>query len=366
MESLIVQREHEGLEFSYEIIWERGFDGLSGALDRLRLPYRKICIVSDHNVAELYLKDVERALSSTGCPVSAFVFPAGEEHKNLSTVQELYRYLIENRLERKDLLVALGGGVVGDLTGFAAATYLRGIAFIQVPTTLLAQVDSSVGGKTGVDFDKYKNMVGAFYQPRLVYMNSETLKTLPCDQFASGMGEVLKTGLIRNRDFYGWIIEQQAQIELRNPETMDHLIRECCRVKAAVVEEDPKEQGVRAILNLGHTLGHAIEKLMNFQMLHGQCVAVGTVGAAYLSYRRGYLTEEEYLQIVRTNLAFRLPVSVRGLKQEDILGATKSDKKMEEGKIKFVLLKNIGEAVLDRSVTDQELLDTIAILNEEA
>ena len=217
-----------------------------------------------------------------------------------------------------------------------------------------------------MDFDKYKNMVGAFYQPRLVYMNSETLKTLPCDQFASGMGEVLKTGLIRNRDFYGWIIEQQAQIELRNPETMDHLIRECCRVKAAVVEEDPKEQGVRAILNLGHTLGHAIEKLMNFQMLHGQCVAVGTVGAAYLSYRRGYLTEEEYLQIVRTNLAFRLPVSVRGLKQEDILGATKSDKKMEEGKIKFVLLKNIGEAVLDRSVTDQELLDTIAILNEEA
>ena len=177
---------------------------------------------------------------------------------------------------------------------------------------------------------------------------------------------MLKTGLIRNRDFYGWIIEQQAQIELRNPETMDHLIRECCRVKAAVVEEDPKEQGVRAILNLGHTLGHAIEKLMNFQMLHGQCVAVGTVGAAYLSYRRGYLTEEEYLQIVRTNLAFRLPVSVRGLKQEDILGATKSDKKMEEGKIKFVLLKNIGEAVLDRSVTDQELLDTIAILNEEA
>ncbi|MCF0122064.1 MAG: 3-dehydroquinate synthase [Lachnospiraceae bacterium] len=365
MESLIVQRGHEGLEFSYEIILEHGFDGLSVVLDRLRMSYKKICIVSDHNVAEIYLQDVKQVLSSKDCLVSIFIFQAGEEHKNLNTVQELYRYLIENKFERKDLLVALGGGVVGDLTGFVAATYLRGIAFIQVPTTLLAQVDSSIGGKTGVDFVKYKNMVGAFYQPNLVYMNSETLQTLPCDQFASGMSEVLKTGLIWNRDFYTWLIAKQEQIELRNPETMDHLIRECCKVKATVIEEDPKEQGVRAILNLGHTLGHAIEKLMNFQMLHGQCVAVGIVGAAYLSYKRGYLSKEAYLQIIRTNLAFRLPVSIQGLKNKDILMVTKSDKKMEGGKIKFVLLKNIGEAILDRSVSNQELLDTIAILNKE-
>ena len=365
MESLVVQRAHEGLEFSYEIMWNHNFSGLSGALKGLKLPCRKICIVTDSNVAELYEREVEQELLKTGCQISTFVFPAGEENKNLNVVQQLYAFLIEKRFERKDLLIALGGGVTGDLTGFTAATYLRGIDFVQVPTTLLAQVDSSVGGKTGVDFDQYKNMVGAFYQPRLVYMNTGTLKSLPNDQFASGMGEVLKTGLIRSRQLYDWITDHRSRIAERDPAAMEYVIRECCKIKAAVVEEDPKEQGIRAILNLGHTLGHAIEKLKNFQLLHGQCVSIGIVGAAYLSFQREMLTEKEYHFIKNMNEFFQLPVSVKGLASEEILNATKSDKKMEEGRIKFILLNKIGEAVVDRSVTDQELLKAIAILNED-
>ena len=365
MESLIVERKREaGAEFSYEICWEHGFNSLPSRISAMKNAVKKICLVSDSNVAALYLDPVCKLLSDSGYQVFPYIFPAGEENKNLDTVQKLYHFLIQKKFERKDILAALGGGVTGDLTGYAAATYLRGVDFIQIPTTLLAQVDSSVGGKTGVDFDCYKNMVGAFHQPSLVYMNMDTLQTLPEQQFISGMGEVLKTGLIRDKSFYEWIISHQPQIAAKDPDTMAYVIRECCRIKAEVVAEDPHEQGLRVILNLGHTIGHAVEKLMNFQMLHGQCVGLGTAGAAWLSLQRGWISEKDYEKILKANRMFHLPSSLQGLDPNTVLETTRSDKKMEEGKIKFRLLKGLGNAVVDRSVTDAELLGAIQTLSK--
>ena len=275
----------------------------------------------------------------------------------------MYEFLICGHYGRNDLLIALGGGVVGDLTGFAAATYLRGIDFIQIPTTLLAQVDSSVGGKTGVDFNQYKNMVGAFHQPRLVYMNVNTLKTLPDDQFASGMGEVLKSGLIRDAAFYEWTINHMSEIQERIYPVLVKMIKKCCEIKSQVVENDPTEKGERAILNLGHTIGHAVEKMMDFRLLHGQCVALGTIAAAYISFKREYLTLEEFYEIRDMNVGFDLPIFFHGAASEDILSATKSDKKMVDHKIKFILLKKIGQAYVDTTVTDEEMLDAINFIN---
>ena len=349
--------------FDYSIVWENDFCALSREIGQLKPAGSRICIVADDRVGELYGAEVKKELENTGMTVDLWEFPHGEASKNLGTVQQLYAFLIENHYTRKDLLAALGGGVTGDLTGFAAATYLRGIDFIQIPTTLLAQVDSSVGGKTGVDFDQYKNMVGAFHQPRLVYMNMSTLKTLDDDQFASGMGEVLKSALIRDGRFYEWTINHMSPIMEREPAVLTRMIEKCCQIKSAVVESDPTEQGERAVLNLGHTIGHAIEKLMDFRMLHGHCVALGTVAAAYISYRRGYLTTEDFYEIRDMNVGFDLPIFFEGLPTDEILKATRSDKKMENGQVKFILLKKIGQAYIDRTVTDQEMTEAINFIN---
>ncbi|MGI6007997.1 MAG: 3-dehydroquinate synthase [Ruminococcus sp.] len=359
---MTVQREND---FSYEILWEDTFDGLKDAVSLLYPSGRKACIVTDTKVGPLYLKKVHSALGMIFDKVTEFVFEAGEANKTLDTVKSLYTHLIEHHFERKDVLIALGGGVTGDLTGFTAATYLRGIDFIQIPTTLLAQVDSSIGGKTGVDFDQFKNMVGAFHQPRLVYMCMETLVTLPDIQFSSGMGEVLKSGLIRDKEYYRWVLENREKILDRDSEALITMIKGSCQIKKTVVEHDPTEQGERAVLNLGHTIGHAVEKLMNFRMLHGHCVALGTVAAAYISWKRGLISREDLTLIRQGNIWYQLPVSLEGLSAEEIVNATKSDKKMDQGKIKFILLQQIGNAVIDRSVTDAEMADAVSLLLNE-
>lgn len=356
-------RVHREGEFDYQIVWEESFSQLAQAVKKLELSGEKICIVADDRVASLYGEEVRTTLASISSQTDIFTFPAGEASKNLDTVKDLYRFLIENRYTRKDLLVALGGGVTGDLTGYTAATYLRGIDFIQIPTSLLAQVDSSIGGKTGVDFDQYKNMVGAFYQPRLVYMNLNTLKTLPDDQFSNGMGEVLKTGLIRDGKFYEWTINHMSEIQERIYPVLVKMIRKCCEIKSSVVESDPTEQGERAILNLGHTVGHAIEKLMDFQLLHGQCVALGTIAAAHISFKRGDLSLEEFYEIRDMNVGFDLPIFFNGLNTKDILAATKSDKKMVNQTLRFILLKKIGQAYIDTTVTEEELTEAINFIN---
>ncbi len=352
-------------EYSYSIWLEPDFSCLEEALSPLGTEKRKLCIVSESTVAGLYAEELEKVLERICAGVSLFVFPAGEASKTLDTVRELYKHLILNQFDRKDMLVALGGGVVGDLTGFAAATYLRGIDFIQVPTTLLAQVDSSIGGKTGVDFDAYKNMVGAFHMPRLVYMNLGTLQSLSERQFAAGMAEIIKHGLIQDRLYYEWVRNHGGEIARREYEALRYMVYGSCQIKRRVVEEDPTEQGIRAWLNFGHTAGHAVEKLKNFELYHGECVAVGCVAAAWISWRRGLLTREERDQIEQTLKDYHLPIRAAGLAPEEVLKTTKLDKKMEAGRIKFVLLKKLGEAFVARDVEDKELLEAICYVSEE-
>lgn len=353
MEKLDVKRDGK---YCYSIKFERDFSYLAKEMEQLGFIGHKLCIVTDSNVAPLYLEKVKTALLEKFDQVSEFVIPAGEENKTLDQIKKLYEHLILNYFDRKDCLVALGGGVIGDMTGYAAATYLRGIDFVQVPTTLLSQVDSSIGGKTGVDFDSYKNMVGAFHMPRLVYMNLSVLNSLSEEQFSCGMGEILKHGLIKNKGYFAWCMDHAEEILERNYDTLLYMIKESCKVKRDVVEKDPTEQGERALLNFGHTLGHAVEKLKNFEMLHGQCVAVGCVAAMKLSAMRGNLSEADVVYAEKCFERFGLPVRASGISPEEILQISKSDKKMEAGRIKFVLLHEIGNAYVDKTVSDAELM----------
>lgn len=328
-----------------------------------RLGYQKdqrICIVTDSNVEPLYAKEVQSLLANAFETVIVYTFPAGEANKNLETVYGLYQTLIEAHFDRRDLLVALGGGVVGDLCGFTAATYLRGIDFIQVPTTLLAQVDSSIGGKTGVDFLQYKNMVGAFCQPKLVYMNLSVLKSLPQKQLVSGMGEIIKHGLIKDVSYYKWLDAHHDDILSLDPKVTEEMIARSCDIKRQVVELDPTEKGDRALLNFGHTIGHAIEKLCNFSLYHGECVGLGMISAAYLSLQLNNITEDEFEDIKNCLKNFGFKSEIRGIAPDEVLAVSKSDKKMVGKQVKFILLSSVGNAYIYRELTDVQILDAIA------
>ncbi len=361
LERLEVNYENKKI---YDIVLEKDFSSLLVELKKLNCETKKICIVSDSNVAPLYLDAVREEIIDGCTSLDTFIFEAGEENKNLEIVQDLYRYLIEKKYDRNDWLIALGGGVVGDLCGYTAATYLRGIDFIQIPTTLLSQVDSSVGGKTGVDFDCYKNMVGAFHMPKLVYTNIATISTLSDEQFSSGMGEVIKHGLIRSESYYQWIVEHRQQILNRELLTCASMIYESIKIKKQVVENDPKENGERALLNFGHTLGHAIEKLSNFQLPHGQCVSLGIVAALALSQHRKKIDENVRKEICEVLRYFDLPIQLdtKKISKELIIEASKNDKKMIAGKIKFILLNSVGDAYIDSSVCDDEMLNALEVL----
>lgn len=349
----------------YDIMLEQDYNKLRDAVAQLDYKGRRFCIVTDSNVGPHYADVIKEQLEPVAKKVCVFTFEAGEASKNLDVVRELYTYLIEEQFDRKDVLFALGGGVVGDLTGFAAATYLRGIDFIQLPTSLLSMVDSSIGGKTGVDFDAYKNMVGAFKQPKLVYMNLKALDTLDLRQYYSGIAEILKHGLIKDEDYYVWLLENLAEIYIHDEDVMEEMVERSCHIKREVVEKDPTEKGERALLNFGHTIGHAIEKLKNFELLHGECVALGMVAAAHISWKRGYIEQEDFLELRDMMVGFRLPISVEDLSSDDIVAMTKSDKKMDAGKIKFILLKEIGHAFIDTSVTDEEMKEAAEYLMME-
>ena len=344
---------------AYDILLEPDFRQLTDAVKGLDMADRRFMIITDSNVAGYYLEDIKQALMSIARNVEYIVIPAGESSKNLDSVSNCYEKLINCSFDRKDVLVALGGGVVGDLTGFVAATYLRGVRFIQVPTSLLAMVDSSIGGKTGVDYKAYKNMVGAFHQPKLVYMNLSTLLSLPEPEFNSGMGEIIKHGLIKDSAYYYWLKEREAAIRSRSYETLREMIYQSCLIKKAVVERDPKELGERALLNFGHTIGHSVEKLKELALLHGECVCIGMAAASYLSCQRGNITQQEYQDILDTIKHFKEPVSVSSLSGEEIYEVTRLDKKMDSDKIRFILLQNIGNAVIDPSVTKEEMLEAI-------
>ncbi|MDE6904228.1 MAG: 3-dehydroquinate synthase [Lachnospiraceae bacterium] len=345
----------------YEIALEEDFDAIITKLKQAGCnPSQKVCIVTDSNLAELHLTKLEQKLKTFFNHIISYIFPAGEENKNLKTVQKVYEALIFNHFDRHDLLIAFGGGVVGDLTGFTAATFLRGIDFIQIPTSLLSQVDSSIGGKTGVDFSRYKNMVGAFYQPKLVYMNISLLRSLPLEQYLSGMAEILKHGLIKDKSYFRWIQIHCEEIMMFNIPVVEEMIYRSCQIKREIVERDPKEQGERALLNFGHTIGHAVEKLADFSLYHGQCVGIGMAAACYISLTLGHISTEEYEDIISTLKLFGIPVKARKLKEDEILSTSKSDKKMLAGKIKFVLLSSVGNAYVNSDLTQEQIRAGIA------
>ncbi|MDO5572351.1 MAG: 3-dehydroquinate synthase [bacterium] len=344
----------------YPILIYNSFDELPNALMQ-SVPDRDLsfCVVSDSHVSPLYSEKVISLLETCAKRVLLFEFEAGEQQKNLHTVEKLYSFLLEHQFGRKDMLIALGGGVTGDLTGYAAATYMRGIEFIQIPTTLLSQVDSSIGGKTGVDFDSYKNMVGAFKMPQLVYINTSVLSTLPDREYSSGMAEVMKSALIKDAVFYEWLIDHFNEINDQEPDIVSEMIHRTCLIKKNVVEKDPTEQGDRALLNLGHTLGHALEKYKNFSLTHGECVALGCIMAAYISWKKELLSMDEYYEIRDMFVPFDLPISIDDIVPEEIVALTASDKKMTDGTLKFILLKKIGKAVIHTDVNQDEMLAAV-------
>lgn len=353
----------------YDIVFSQSFDDLAWELKDMDMDIkdRRLCIVTDSIVESLYARTVLDLLKDECKKAVIFTFPSGEQSKNLDTVRQAYTFLIEEGFDRNDLLIALGGGVVGDLTGFTAATYLRGIGFIQIPTTLLAQADSSIGGKTGVDFDGFKNMVGAFHMPRLVYMNVSVLKTLDDRQYFSGFAEIMKHGLIRDHVFYEWLLENMYEICERIPSVLEEMVIKSSSIKKMIVEKDPQEKGDRALLNFGHTIGHAIEKAKNFRLYHGECIALGSVAAAFISWKHELLSMEEYYEIRDMFVPFNLPISIDGIDPEEIAALTRSDKKMDAGKIKFILLKKVGKAVIDMTVTQEDIVNAVKEIcfNEE-
>ncbi len=353
----------------YDIYITKGFEELSEQLTKLSLNNRKYAIISDSRVAPIYADKLTEALKDCAGEVVVYSFKAGEESKNLDTINEIYDFLLENNFTRSDVLIALGGGVVGDMTGFVAATYMRGIDFIQVPTTLLSMVDSSIGGKTGVDYKQYKNMIGAFNMPRLVYINTDTLSTLDGRQFYAGMAEVMKYGLIRRQVFYVWILENMYEIHDKDEAALEYMISQCCQIKKEYVEKDPFDKGERAILNFGHTVGHAIEKAMDFKLLHGECVALGSVAAAYVSWKKEYIQMEDYYEIRDMFVPFNLPISIDNITSEAILENIKFDKKHDGSTLNFISLKKVGKAFIDTTVTEEELkaaIDEILFTEEDA
>ena len=315
--------------------------------------YGKAVIITDSNVKGLYATALAEGVTHAGFAVTVLEVPAGEEQKSLETAGRLYQSLTELYAERTTTILALGGGVVGDMAGFVAATYMRGVPLVQVPTTLLAQVDSSIGGKTGIDFGRLKNVIGAFYQPELVVADMDTLKTLPEVELANGFAEVIKNAVVRNRELFNYLEVNMAKARGLHPSVMENIVLEAARAKAEIVAKDEKETGLRAILNYGHTVGHAVEAISNFRLKHGQAVAIGMMAAAKISRRMGLLQENELVRLEEVITQAGLPTKMPDLtrdEKEKLLEVIKHDKKVLNGKVRFVLLKSIGNAIVSDEV----------------
>jgi 3-dehydroquinate synthase len=338
---------------SYDIKISPGLIGKLGAeCARLKLGSR-CAIITDTNVGREYAKPAYNSLLRAGFEPSLVIVPAGETAKSLKTVQSCYDRLASHRLERKSFIVALGGGVVGDLAGFVAATYLRGISFVQVPTTLLAHVDSSVGGKVGVNLKAGKNLVGAFYQPKLVLCDLDALATLPAREFRAGLAEVIKYGIIYDASLFARLERDLPKLLRREPAVLGEIIARCCEIKARVVGQDETESGLRAILNFGHTIGHGLEAISSYgKYLHGEAISIGQIAAAKLSHELAGFPEKQTHRIAdlfkRAGLPTQVKLSAR--QRPKLFAAMKLDKKVSDGEIKFVLAKRIGKVVWGEKV----------------
>jgi 3-dehydroquinate synthase len=347
-------------ERSYAIHIDRGLL----ARTELLLPcleQRKVAIVTNSTIAPLYLEPLASALRDAAVEVVPIVVDDGEDHKNWQTLNSVFDHLLTHRCERKTTIIALGGGVVGDLAGFAAATYQRGVPLIQIPTTLLAQVDSSVGGKTAINHPSGKNMIGAFHQPRLVLADTATLDTLPEREFSAGLAEVIKYGLIMDAPFLAWLEVNMEKVRARDTDALAYAIARSCENKALVVVTDEREAGERALLNLGHTFGHAIEAGLGFgRWLHGEAVAAGTILAARLSERMGLLNAAQVERVVRLLNRAGLPTEAPDLGEARYLELMGHDKKVEDGKLRLVLLKAPGNAFVTSDFRPADLRQVLA------
>lgn len=333
-----------------------------GELLLQHMPQKRAALITDTVLAPLYLDRVANTLAAVGVSVVPVVVPAGEQHKDWHTLNTIFDALLAGHCERRTTLFALGGGVIGDLTGFAAATYLRGAPFIQLPTTLLAQVDSSVGGKTAINHPRGKNMIGAFYQPQAVIADIATLGSLSGRELRSGLAEVIKYGLIRDPAFFAWLEQNIDALIARNAEALAYAIQRSCENKAMVVAADEREEsGERALLNLGHTFGHAIEAGLGYgTWLHGEAVAAGTVIAARVSQHMGLISAADVARIVTLLERAQLPVCAPDLGLERYLQLMGIDKKVESGRMRFILLRGIGSAFLTSDVPQRALEASLA------
>tara|TARA_A100001037_G_scaffold131137_2_gene118871 strand:- start:14921 stop:16009 length:1089 start_codon:yes stop_codon:yes gene_type:complete len=330
-----------------------------GDLIKRHVAGSQVAVITNETVAPLYLDALRQALA--GLAVDVHVLPDGEQHKNLDRYGRIMDFLIEHRHNRTTTLVALGGGVVGDMCGFAAATFQRGVDFIQIPTTLLAQVDSSVGGKTAVNHASGKNLIGAFYQPRCVLADTAVLASLGAREYCAGLAEVLKYGVIADEGFFGWVARESSALLARDPGALTHAVRRSCEIKADVVAEDEREVGLRAILNFGHTFGHAIESLTHYtRLLHGEAVAMGMVMAADLSMRMGWLSAAQAQQIKVAVASLDLPVCPPELGVDDMLDAMGMDKKVVDGTLRLVLPRDIGSVMVTSDFAPSRLRETLA------
>jgi 3-dehydroquinate synthase len=342
---------------SYSICIATSFDELGKSILALRKG-KKALIVTDENVDKYYSEACMKELVDNGFETYKHVLKPGEDNKTLEAVNSIYKKLVEYKFDRSSSIIALGGGVVGDIAGFAAATYMRGINVIQIPTTLLAQADSSVGGKTGVDYDGHKNAIGAFYQPKLVFINVNTIKTLPEREISAGLAEVIKYGFILDEEYYDYINYNVNKIFNFDENVLQYLAKKNCSLKGYVVEIDEKEDDLRAILNFGHTIGHAIETVQNFKLLHGECVAIGMVGAFKLAFYMGVVTEAAVEQVKAVIKKLKLPVAMPGMDVEEVYNHIFYDKKVKDNTIKFVLPRKIGE-VFQCNIEDNELIKKV-------
>jgi 3-dehydroquinate synthase len=325
------------------------------------MPQKRAALVTNETVAQLYLPRLQAVLEGAGVSVLPIVVRDGEAFKTWETLNAIYDALLSARCERRTTLIALGGGVVGDITGFAAATYLRGVPFIQVPTTLLAQVDSSVGGKTAINHPLGKNMIGAFYQPAAVIADLATLSTLPPRELSAGLAEVIKYGFLGDRDFIDWLDAHLEALLARDPVALAFAVERCCRNKADIVARDERETGDRALLNLGHTFGHAIEAALGFgRWLHGEAVGAGMVLAARTSRQLGHLDDADVARVTAMVARAGLPVTPPHLEIAQWLDLMGHDKKVEGGRLRFVLLKALGQAYVDAAVPRPVLEEVLA------
>jgi 3-dehydroquinate synthase len=344
-------------ENSYDIVIERG--ALASLGQRCRAVGLKgvAAVVTNPTVAALYGAAVRESLEAAGYAVAQIEMPDGEEYKNSSTLNRIYDDLLAAGVDRSSFIVALGGGVVGDVAGYAAATWMRGIPFVQVPTTLLAQVDSSVGGKTGIDHPRGKNLIGAFYQPRLVLIDVDTLTTLDQRQFRAGLGEVIKYGVVVDRPFFEYVEAHITAILAMDHGILIEIIHQCCELKAHVVELDEKEAGLRAILNYGHTLGHAFEALSGYRgLVHGEAVAIGMVLATRISAAEGRCSQDEAARICALVTRCGLPVEIPPFDRQQLLHAIAADKKSKSGSITFICNQGIGMYAMSHHTPEELLL----------